>query len=139
MAALGCLVDRRWRGLVRFSLVASFAIPSHLCAQQNQLGKIIGDVRVVKGDFPVHPVLITLEMRGTPIGSAYCDGQGRFGFYNLVANEYRASIDDDAYEPASERTEVDPPTASTNFVQIALVPRAHAHKDPLPGPLEGST
>jgi tetratricopeptide (TPR) repeat protein len=119
-------------------LLAFFAIPGQLCAQQNQLGKIIGDIRVVRGDFPVHPVLITLEMRGTPIGSAYCDSQGRFGFYNLIPNEYRVSVDDDAYEPFSATTQVNPENSTTNFVQVALVPRPSAKKDPLPGRVEGS-
>lgn len=137
MAALGCLVDRSWRALVLPVFLASFAIPSHLWAQQ-QLGKIIGNVRVVKGDFPAHPVLISLEMRGSPIGNAYCDDQGRFGFYNLVANEYRVSVDDDAYESFTATTEVNPDTSSINFVQIALVPRASAKKDPLRGRVEGS-
>ena len=89
-------MGRRWRAVVLSVLLASFATPSQLCAQQNQLGKIIGNVRVVKGDFPPHPVLISLEMRGAPIGSAYCDDQGRFGFYSLVANEYQVSVNDDA-------------------------------------------
>jgi tetratricopeptide (TPR) repeat protein len=120
------------------ALLASFVIPIQLSAQQNQLGRIIGNVRVVKGDFPAHPVLISLEMRGSPIGSAYCDDQGRFGFYSLVANQYRVSVDDDAYEPVSETTEVNPETAPMNFVQLMLVPRANAKKDPLPGRVEGS-
>jgi tetratricopeptide (TPR) repeat protein len=119
-------------------LLAAFVIPIQLCAQQNQLGKIIGSVRVVKGDFPAHPVLVSLEMRGSPIGSAYCDDQGRFGFYSLVANQYRVSVDDDAYEPVSETAEVNPDTAPMNFVELRLVPRANAKKDPLPGRVEGS-
>jgi tetratricopeptide (TPR) repeat protein len=131
-------VDQGWRARLLFALLASFAVPSQLCAQQNQLGKIIGNVRVVRGDFPAHPVLISLEMRGSPIGSAYCDDQGRFGFYNLVANEYRVSVDDDEYESFSATTQVNPDTSSTNFVQIALVPRASAKKDPLSGRIEGS-
>jgi tetratricopeptide (TPR) repeat protein len=138
MTALGCLVGRRWRALVLPVFLASFAIPSHLCAQQSQLGKIIGNVRVVRGDFPAHPVLISLEMRGSPIGNAYCDDQGRFGFYNLVANEYRVSVDDDAYESFSATTEVNPATSLVNFVQIALVPRLATKKDPLPGRVGGS-
>jgi tetratricopeptide (TPR) repeat protein len=77
-------------------------------------------------------------MRGSPIGSAYCDDQGRFGFYNLVGNQYRISVTDDAYEPASETTEVNPATSSVNWVQITLVPRANGKKDPLPGRVEGS-
>jgi Flp pilus assembly protein TadD len=113
-------------------------VPSQLCAQQNQLGKIIGNVRVVKGDFPPHRVLISLEMRGSPIESAYSDDQGRFGFYSLVPNQYRVSINDDGYEPVSELTEVNPATSPVNFVQFTLVPRANAKKDPLPGRVAGS-
>jgi tetratricopeptide (TPR) repeat protein len=131
-------MDRNWRPLILSSLLSLSAIPGQLCAQQIQLGKIIGNVRVVKGDFPAHPVLISLEMRGSPIGSSYCDDQGRFGFYSLVANEYRVSVDDDAYEPVSVTTAVDPSLAPMNFVDIGLTPRANAKKDPLPGRVEGS-
>jgi tetratricopeptide (TPR) repeat protein len=77
-------------------------------------------------------------MRGSPIGSVYCDGQGRFGFYSLVANQYQVSVDDDAYEPISETTEVNPATSPVNFIQFTLAPRATAKKDPLPGRVEGS-
>lgn len=122
--------------LAVFVLFVSAA--GQLCAQQVQLGKIIGNVRIVKGDFPPHPVLISLEMRGSPIASAYCDGQGRYGFYNLVANEYRVSIDDDEYEPFSATTAVDPALSPQNFVEIQLTPRANAKKDPLQGRVEGS-
>jgi Flp pilus assembly protein TadD len=135
---MGCLMSRGWRAVLLSALLAYFVVPIQLSAQQNQLGRIIGNVRVVKGDFPAHPVLISLEMRGSPIGSAYCDDQGRFGFYSLVANQYRVSVDDDAYEPVSETTEVNPVTAPMNFVQLMLVPRANAQKDPLPGRVQGS-
>jgi len=131
-------MGRGWGVTLLSGLLAAFVIPVQLCAQQNQLGKIIGNVRVVKGDFPAHPVLISLEMRGSPIGSAYCDDQGRFGFYSLVGNQYRVSVNDDAYEPVSETTEVNPATSSVNFVQIALVPRSNGKKDSLPGRVEGS-
>ena len=131
-------MDRRWRALVLPVLLAFFAVPSWLIAQQNQLGKIIGTVRVVKGDFPPHAVLISLEMRGSPIGSSYCDDQGRFGFYSLVANDYEVSVDDDAYEPIRVTTAVDPSLAPMNFVDIRLVPRSNTKKDPLPGRVEGS-
>jgi tetratricopeptide (TPR) repeat protein len=127
-----------WRAGLLSALLAFFAISSPLCAQQIQLGKIVGYVRVVKSDSPAHPVLVSLEMRGSPINSAYCDEQGRFGFYGLVANEYRVSVDDDAYEPASAKTNVDPSSAPMNFVELRLVPRANAKEDPLPGRVEGS-
>jgi tetratricopeptide (TPR) repeat protein len=106
--------------------------------QPQQLGKIIGSARVSRGDFPVHPVLISLEMRGTPIGSAYCDEQGRFSFNGLVANEYRVTVDDDSYDPYAEIVRVDPATAPMNFVQITLVPRSNNKKDPMPGRVAGS-
>ncbi len=93
---------------------------------------------MVKGDFPPHAVLVSLEMRGSPIASSYCDDQGRFGFYSLVANDYEVSVDDDAYEPVRVTTAVDPSLAPLNFVDIRLTPRANAKKDPLPGRVEGS-
>jgi tetratricopeptide (TPR) repeat protein len=110
----------------------------NLSAQQNQFGKIIGNVRVVKSDFPVHPVLVSLEMRGSPIATAYCDDQGQFGFYSLVANSYRVSINDEDYEPVSETADVNPQVSPMNFVQLSLVPRHNAKKDPLPGRVGGS-
>lgn len=131
-------MDRSWRTVILTALLASFTIPSQLSAQQSQLGKIVGHIRLIKGDFPAHPVLVSLEMRGSPVGSAYCDDQGRFGFYSLVANPYRVSIDDDAYEPVSETTEVNPQTAPMNLVELRLVPRSTGKKDPLPGRVQGS-
>lgn len=124
---------RGWR-IATFSFLlflASLLGAYPLCAQQNQLGKIVGTIRVVKGDFPAHPVLISLAMRGSPIGSAYCDDQGRFGFYNLIANQYQVSIDDDAYEPVSETLEVNPQNSPMNFLDVRLVPRADT-KQPAP-------
>jgi len=114
-------------------------LTSQLSAQQaNTLGKIIGIIRVSRGDFPQYPVLVSLEMRGSPINSAYTDGQGRFGFYSLIANEYAIIVNDDAYEPFTETINVNPDTSPVNFAQVTLVPRANAKKDPLPGRVEGS-
>src|SRR6266852_9623306 len=122
-------MGRGWRAVVWSALLAFFVIPSQLSAQQNQLARIIGNVRVSRGDFPVHPVLISLEMRGTPIGSAYCDEQGRFGFSGLVANEYRVTVNDDSYDPYAEIVRVDPAAAPMNFVQLTLVPRESKNKE----------
>ncbi len=55
-----------------------------------------------------------------------------------MANEYRISIDDDAYEPVSETTNLNPATSSTNIVNFTLVPRSEAKKDPLPSRVAGS-
>lgn len=123
--------------LVWSVLLLCLGLSADLHAQQ-QLGKIIGHVRISRGDFPPHPVLISLEMRGTPIASAYSDDQGRFGFYSLVANEYRVTVNEDPYEPFSTTLILDPTFSPMNFVQINLVPRAGAKKDLLPGRVEGS-
>lgn len=129
---------RSSRLLLWLALFALVATSRPFSGQINQYGKIIGNIRVLRGDFPEHPVLVHLEMRGSPIGSAYCDDQGRFGFYGLIANSYRVSVEDDAYEPASETTDLNPDTSTMNIVQLTLTPRANSKKDPLPGRVQGS-
>jgi tetratricopeptide (TPR) repeat protein len=120
-------------------LLISLFLTSQVRAQQaNSLGEIIGNIQVLRGDFPVYPVLVSLEMRGAPINSAYTDGQGRFGFYSLVANQYTITVADDAYEPFSETINVVPDTSAMNFAQVILIPRAPAKKDPLPSRVQGS-
>ena len=120
-------------------LLMSIFLTSQVRAQQgNALGEIIGNIQVLRGDFPAYPVLVTLEMRGAPIASAYTDGQGRFGFNSLVANQYTITVNDDAYEPFSETINVIPDTAPVNFVRVTLTPRADAKKDPLQGRVAGS-
>lgn len=120
------------------ALISLLAASSPLRAQQGPLGRIVGIVRVSRADFPVHPVLVSLEMRGSAIGSSYSDDQGRVGFYSLIANEYKVSVNDDAYEPFTSTLEVDPATSALNFVYITLTPRAGAKKETLPGRVEGS-
>ncbi len=134
----GAVMGRNSRLPVWFASIISLLVPIQLHAQGQQLGKIIGNVRIVRGDFPPNPVLISLEMRGSPIASAYSDGQGRFGFYSLVANQYKVTVSDDAYEPFTATVDVDPTFFPQNFVQITLTPRENAKKDPLPGRVEGS-
>jgi tetratricopeptide (TPR) repeat protein len=134
----GAVMGRGSRFSVWSALIISLLLPTQLHPQGQQLGKIIGNVRVVRGDFPPHPVLISLEMRGSPIASAYADDQGRFGFYSLVANQYRVTVSDDSYEPFTATVDVDPTFSPQSFVQITLTPRATARKDPVPGRVEGS-
>jgi tetratricopeptide (TPR) repeat protein len=121
--------------LLLISLFLNMQAPAQ---QGNGLGGIIGSIQVSRGDFPAYPVLVTLEMRGAPIASVYTDGQGRFGFNSLVANQYTIRVDDDAYEPFSETINVIPDTAPINFLRVTLTPRATAKKDPLPGRVAGS-
>jgi len=119
-----------WRSVVIALAVGAAWFPATIHAQRpQQLGKIIGHVRVMKGDFPSVPVLVTLEFRGSPIQSAYCDDQGRFGFVNLVANEYRVSVDEDAYAPVAENVNVNPEVSPINFLQLTLVARESKKKE----------
>lgn len=113
-------------------------IPSPLYGQVSAFGKIVGNVRVSRADFPDHAVLVSLETRGSVISSAYTDGQGRFGFYALLANPYKVTVNDEAYEPFSVEVDVNPSNSPLNFVQVTLVPRANAKKDSLPGRVAGS-
>lgn len=130
----------RYRTVMLLALLAcGLGMPVRVHSQQpNQLGKIIGNVRVSKGDFPSRPVLVVLEFRGATIESVYSDGQGRFGFYNLVANHYRVTINDDSYNPVSELVEVNQTSSAMNLLQITLVPRPGRKEEPLPGRAEGS-
>ncbi len=131
-------MERLSRTLWLSALLISLLVAGQVSAQQNQVGKIIGIIHVMKGDFPPHPVLISLEMRGAPIASSYCDDEGRFGFYNLLANEYRVTINDDEYEPVNEISDLNPDFSPTNMVMITLVPKKKDKKDPLTGRVAGS-
>src|SRR5258708_33339423 len=119
-------MPRGWR-VFKFPVIvacAVFRMPASLQAQQpQQLGKIIGSVRVVKADAPSPPVLVTVEMRESPIGSAYTDGQGRFGCFNLASNECKVMITDNAYNQQSVITAVTPSTSTRNFAPVNLTTR----------------
>jgi len=124
---------------VFLALFLLLAFPDRLLAQKaNALGKIIGMLRVSRADFPDHPVLVYLEMRGSPVYSVYADGQGRFGFYGLIANDYTVIVNDDAFEPFRETINVNPETNPTNILSVTLTPRSTTKKDPLSGRVEGS-
>lgn len=130
---------RNCRWVIGYAVLVCVLIPELVVAQTpNQLGKIIGVVRVSKGDFPAHAVLVSLEVRGAAMDSVYADDQGRFGFYGLLANEYRVTVNDEAYEPVSQDVRVDASTAPMNFVQVTLVPRSGAKKVPTPARIPGS-
>jgi tetratricopeptide (TPR) repeat protein len=113
--------------IVAASIVCLSAAPQ--AQQPQQLGKIVGLVRVLKADFTPVQVLVTLEARGAPIDSVYTDDQGRYGFSNLVANEYEITVNDDAYKPVAIRVNVNPAFSPTNFVQLTLEPRETQKKE----------
>ena len=91
-----------------FALLPIFLAPRQVHSQAVQTAKITANVRIARGDVPPNAVLVSLEMRGSVIASAYNESSGRVGFYNLIPNEYKITVDDDAYEPFSATVELDP-------------------------------
>ena len=75
---------------------------------QQSLGRIIGQLRVTKGDFPPHQIMVELQLHGSTLTSVYADDQGRFGFYNLEANPYHVVINDPAFHAVDELANVNP-------------------------------
>jgi len=121
-----------------FALLTFLLVPAQLSAQVAGAGKIVGDVRIGRGEIPDHAVLVSLETRGSTVGSTYTDSQGRFGFSDLVGNPYKVIVNDDAYQPFSLNVNVYPEVSPMNFIQVRLIARPGVAKDPLPGRVSGS-
>src|ERR1700736_2267022 len=103
------------------ALPAVLALSGLLFAQnQTQVGKIIGQIRIEKGDFPPHQIMVELQLRSATLENSYADSQGRFGFYNLQPNGYHVIINDPDYTPVDEVADVDPAMAPYAMVQILL-------------------
>ena len=121
----------RIRSLVTFILCGWLAasVPS-LLAQQ-QLGRIIGQVLLSKGDFPQNPVMVELRFRGSAISSVYTDDQGRFGFYSLEGNIYHVVINESDFYPIDEMANVNPLVSPTTMLQIRLEFKKTVKQDPL--------
>jgi len=111
-------------------------LPSLVLAQQ-QLGAVVGEVRVERGDFPPQRLLVQLIIRGAVMESAYTDEQGKFGFYALPENLYFVDINDEHYQPVHERAELSP-VGLTAVVRITLIPKAAAKDEKPASQLSGS-
>ncbi len=100
--------------------LASFLWCDKLRAQE--LGNVVGQIRLQDGGFPAERIMVTLEGRGAIINGNYCDDEGRFGFYGLVANPYYVVVEVEGYEPIREKTVLVPTISQTNIVHIVLRP-----------------
>ena len=105
---------------------------------QAQVGSVVGEIQVVRGDFPRHPVLVELQLHEATISSVYTDDQGRFGFYGLGSNLYHVIINDDSYQPVNEQANLNLLISSQVVVQVRLIPKTDDKKDPLAGRVKGS-
>ncbi len=120
-----------WIALALIGFLSSF-----MDAQDS--GRIIGQIHIVKGDFPPHPILVELQLRGATINSVYADGQGRFGFYQLESNPYHIVVKDDDYYPVDELTNLNLEQSQFAMAQIYLRPREKKTADPLGKQTAGS-
>lgn len=91
--------------------------------QQPNTGNLVGQISIASGSFPTKRIYVTVESRGTPMNAVYADDEGRFAFYELVANPYRIVINDEAYQPSSTTVIVNPLIAHTTTVRIVLTPK----------------
>jgi Flp pilus assembly protein TadD len=129
------MIRRLLHGLL---LPLALLLPGTLLAQVEQSGNITGEIRISKGDFPTHQILIELRLHGGTVNSVYADMQGHFGFDNLGGNTYHIVINDEAYDPVDEQVVVSPYAPNT-FVQITLRPREERKKsDPMGARASGS-
>jgi Flp pilus assembly protein TadD len=97
-------------------------LPGFPVFAQQQLGTVVGEVRVQNGDFPPQRVLVSLIIRNATMESVYTDGEGKFGFFSLPVNLYFVDINDDNYLPVHQRAELNPVTL-TAVLRIILVPK----------------
>jgi tetratricopeptide (TPR) repeat protein len=111
---------------------------SVLLRGQAQVGSVVGSIQVVRGDFPSHPILVELQLHQATISSAYCDNQGRFGFYGLGSNLYHVVVKDDEYNPVDEQANLNLMASAQAVVQIRLIPKEHLKKDPVSDRVKGS-
>src|SRR5438552_1036905 len=89
-----------------------------------EVGNIVGELHVIRTDFPSVPILVNLQLRGAPITSVYTDGQGKFGFYSLSGNPYHIVVNDERFYPVDEVVRLDPSVTAVQMVQINITPRA---------------
>lgn len=120
-----------WLALPTFLLLTC----SELSAQE--VGNIIGQVRLAGGVLPSERVLITLQTRGMTINSAFCDNEGRFNFINLLPNAYHLIVNAEGYQPVHQVVVVSPTTSLTAHARIILTPLASSRPESPPAPAPG--
>lgn len=134
MPAHRLIVLAAWWSLLVFAL-----LPPSAAAQQQILGNIIGHMHVQRGDSPSERIMVSLEVRGAPMDSAYSDSSGTFGFHNLSPNQYYIVINDEKYEPIRRSVIIEATTMSPNVsLDVILVPKKDANADAGTGDSKGA-
>jgi tetratricopeptide (TPR) repeat protein len=112
-------------------LFSAFAFP-----QDN--GRVIGQIRVIRGDFPSHAIMVDLQLHGATLNSVYTDGEGRFGFYELQSNLYHVLVNDPDFYAVDEQVNLNLTESQFAMVQIQLRPREKKNADPMEKQVAGS-
>ncbi len=121
-----------------FLAALTLHLPYRLPAQLQAFGRIVGQVRVLRGDSPGRRILIELQHRGAAMDSVYADVQGHFAFNTLPGGEYHVVINDEGYYQVDERVNVNPDVNPYTMVRIILRPQEDLKKDdPLGGRASG--
>jgi len=111
------------RALLLFLLPLFLCLGSAKLLAQENVGNIVGELRIARGVFPDHRIKLMLLTRGVMVGETYADNDGRFTFSGLPGNTYRLVIQDDAFEPVDEFIQFDPYINPNKFVRITLTPK----------------
>jgi len=114
------------------ALTLLLSYPVH--GQMQAFGRIVGQIRVLRGDVPGLRILVELQHRGAAMDSVYADMQGHFAFSNLPGGEYYIVIHEDGFYPVNERVGVNPDVNPYTLVEITLNPKEDVHKDDPLGP-----
>jgi Flp pilus assembly protein TadD len=118
---------RRLGPFLLAALTLLLSCPLH--AQLQAFGRILGQIRILRGDVPPHQILVELQHRGAAMDDVYADAQGHFGFLNLPGGEYHVIVNDEDYFPVDERVNVNPDVNPYTMVQITLRPPENVKKD----------
>lgn len=110
--------------------IALFLLCSHQAwGQASQVGNIIGQVRIARGDAPAEPVMVDLVARGATVTTTYTDGEGRYGFYGMPPNLYHLVVNDLKYQPVQVESKLNPVISQVNIVNLVLYPVVAANPD----------
>jgi Flp pilus assembly protein TadD len=93
-----------------------------LCAQQ-QVGNIMGQIRLQDGTFPTERLQVNLEAHGAVAGITFCDYEGKFVFGDLGSNLYNVVIESEGYQPVRLQVNVNPTITQVNMVHVVLRPK----------------
>lgn len=123
--------------LLASALLAAFLLLPTLLSAQNDLGNIIGELRMARGAQPPQRIKVTLQTRGIMVDTVYTDDNGRFFFQNLPGNPYTIVIQEEGYRPIEERVIVTPSVRTNNIVYLTLTPIEVKQEPAAEGRIEG--